>query len=207
METPTREISTKEKLMVKASTIGPTEKSTTVSGSAESRKATECGEAFSVIVTWASGRIAKRMDRVCISGKTAIDMRVAGTTASNTEEAPTSSPTVTYTMENTYRANLKAKEYTNGKTGRYIQVNSKMVSSMDAVSGEKYLIIRNATDSRVNTSLTKRTDKVLSHGRVAISIMGIMSMMREWATVKCIGPMAPYTKVNGIRVYSMDVVL
>ena len=73
-------------------------------------------------------------------------------------------------MENTFRENQKAKEYTNGRTDPYTQVNSKTGLSMDAASGEKYLIIRNATDSRVNTSSTKRTDKALSHGRVATSI-------------------------------------
>ena len=78
---------------------------------------------------------------------------------------------------------------------------------MDAVSGEKSLIIQNVIDSKVNISLIKRMDKVLLHGKVATFIMAIMSMMKEWVTVRCIGPMAPFIKVNGTRVYSTDVVL
>ena len=206
METPMKAISFRGKRMAKASTIGPTEKSTTVNGNAESKKDMECGEVFSEIVIWGSGQIAKLTDKVYISGKTAIDMKVAGTTALNTEEAPISSPTVTSIMENMFRENPKVKEYTNGRTVRYTLANSKMVLNMDAVSGEKFLIIRNATDSKVNTRWTKRMVKVLLHGRVATFIMVIMSMMRDWATVRCIGPMAPCIKVNGIRVFSTDVV-
>lgn len=206
METPMKAISFRGKRMVKASTIGPTEKSTTVNGNAESKKDMECGEAFSAIVTWGSGQIAKLTDRVYISGKTATDTKVAGTTALNTEEAPIYSPTVTSITENTFRENPKAKEYTNGRTVRYTLVNSKMVLSMDAASGEKYLIIRNATDSKANTNLTKRMVKVLLHGRVATFITAIMSMMRDWAMVRCIGPMALCIKVNGTRVFSTDVV-
>jgi hypothetical protein len=205
METPMKAISFRGKRMAKASTIGPTEKSTTVNGNAESKKGMECGEVFSEIVIWGSGQIAKLTDKVYISGKTATDMKVAGTTALNTEEAPIYSPTVTSIMENTFRENPKVKEYTNGRTVRYTLANSKMVLNMDAVSGEKFLIIRNATDSKVNTRWTKRMVKVPLHGRVATFIMVIMSMMRDWATVRCIGPMAPCTKVNGIRVFSTDV--
>lgn len=104
------------------------------------------------------------------------------------------------------RANPKVKEYTNGRTVPYTLANSKMVLNMDAVSGEKFLIIRNATDSKEYMSMTKRMVKVPLHGRVATFIMAIMSMMRDWATVRCIGPMAPCIKVNGTRVFSTDVV-
>lgn len=87
----------------------------------------ECGEVYSEIVTWGSGQIAKLTDKVYISGKTATDMKVAGTTALNTEEAPIYLPMVTSIMENTSRANPKVKEYTNGRTVLYTPANSKMV--------------------------------------------------------------------------------
>lgn len=201
-ETPMKAISFRGKRMVKASTIGPTEKSTTVNGNAESKKDTECGEVFSAIVTWGSGQIAKRTDKVYTSGKTATDMKAAGTTALNTEEAPIYSRTVISIMANTYRENPKVKEYTNGRTVPYTLANSKMVSNMDAVSGGKSQTIPNATDSKANTSSTKRMVKVPLHGRVGTFIMAIMSMTSDWATVRCIGPTAPSTKASGRKASS-----
>ena len=51
--------------------------------------------------------------------------------------------------------------------------------------------------------MTKRMDKELLHGKVEISILEIIPMTKEMDMVKCIGPMAQYTRENGKKEFNM----
>ena len=77
---------------------------------------------------------------------------------------------------------------------------------MVKVNGGRPRTTQNAIDLKVTILMTKRMDWVRSLGRVEISTMVTTSTTREWATVRCIGLMVPFTKVNGRKVFKMVVV-
>lgn len=81
MVTLTREISKKEKLMVREYIYGLMAKSMTVNGVGELRTVMECGRVFLEIVTWVNGLIQKLMVMEFINGKMVIDLREAGINA------------------------------------------------------------------------------------------------------------------------------
>ena len=81
MAISTRETFTGAKLGDVESTTGQMERFMTANGKLVSRKATACGGVFLGTRTLASGRIAKQMVMVFISGKTEIDSRDLGSIA------------------------------------------------------------------------------------------------------------------------------
>jgi len=74
----TKATSKEEKRMAREFTTGQTEKSTMESGRTELRRDTACGEAYSETLILASGKTARLMDMVSISGRTVTDTRVRG---------------------------------------------------------------------------------------------------------------------------------
>ena len=78
-----------------------------------------CGKAFLVIAIWDSGKIPKHMVMEFISGKTAIDMKEAGTTASNTEKVLIFLQMVIHILEIMSTESQMAKASTNGKMEAY----------------------------------------------------------------------------------------
>lgn len=80
MATNTLAISKREKLMEKEFTTGQTEKSTTASGNAESKKAMEHGKESLAIATLDSGKTLKQMVTEFINGRTGIAMKELGRT-------------------------------------------------------------------------------------------------------------------------------
>jgi hypothetical protein len=79
--TSMKEISKKEKLMEKVSTIGLTEKSMMENGKMELKKAMVCGEVYLEIVISDNGKIVKLMDMEFINGRMGIGMKEVGSTA------------------------------------------------------------------------------------------------------------------------------
>ena len=76
---------------------------------------------------------------------------------------------------------------------------------MEKETGEKYTIIQNVIDLKVNISMIRKMVLELSHGKVATFIMVIIYRTKEWDLERCIGLMVLYIKVNGLRVYNMAV--
>ena len=67
--------------------------------------------------------------------------------------------------------NLKAKEFISGRTGASTRVSLKKVSSLVMANGRKTKIQLSAIILKVITPLTKRTEKALSPGKVAINTL------------------------------------
>jgi hypothetical protein len=75
---PTKEISKKERHMVREFTTGLMEKSMMENGVRELRMAMACGRVYLEIAIWASGLTQKHMDMAYINGKMEIDLKEAG---------------------------------------------------------------------------------------------------------------------------------
>ena len=113
------------KLMAREYITGLTVKFMMANGVRESKTDMECGKAYLVTAIWDNGKILKHMAMGCINGKTVIDMKEAGTTASNTEKALTFSQTVIHTQETMCTASQMAKVSTNGRMEAYTKEASK----------------------------------------------------------------------------------
>ena len=77
---------------------------------------------------------------------------------------------------------------------------------MEKESGERQLIILNATDLKENIQMIRRMELELLLGSLETFIMVLTSMTNVWATVKCTGPTVQSTKVNGKREFKTVVV-
>ena len=104
---------------------GLTAKFMMVNGARESKTDMECGKAYLATAIWDNGKTLKRMAMGCINGKTVIDMKEAGTTASNMEKALTFSQMVIHTQETMCTGSQTAKVSTNGRMEAYTKEASK----------------------------------------------------------------------------------
>ena len=88
--------------------------------------ATGCGKVSLATVIWASGSKVKPMGTEYINGKMVIDMKALGWSALSMEKELIYFKMVICIQVITFKENLKAKVYTNGKMEVYILENSKV---------------------------------------------------------------------------------
>jgi hypothetical protein len=116
METSTKVTSGIINHMVKVSTLGSMGKCMKANGKMASRKVKAFGKESSVTRISASGLKVKLMGTVFTSGRTGIDTKVSGNSASNTAKAQIFSQMQMFTPDSTQTENHTALDNTNGKT-------------------------------------------------------------------------------------------
>lgn len=203
MATSMKVSSSMGKPTVKVFTFGLMVKSMMGSGAMVSKKAMASGRVSSEILILVNGKTPKRMATVYINGKTGIVMKVPGLTASNMAKALTYLPMGILTLASINKGSLMALASINGKTAVLTMANSKRALNMARANGRRYTVPKTATCMKANTSMTKRTVKACSHGKVATCTRVAIGTMREMAWARCTGLMGLSTRGSGAKGSSM----
>ena len=199
METHTRVSIRMGKPMVKGSTRGLTERSTTGNGWMVSRKGMECGKETVATLTLGNGRSAKLMGTECMCGKTVTSTRVNGRHVSDMGMGQTSSPMVTCILVNTNWVSLTVMVNTNGPTEIHTLALFLTDLSMGRANGRNDRMLKEsyATTMKVSMHWIRRMDGESLNGKAAMFTRGSTWTMSEMASERCIGQMAASTREHG----------